>query len=160
MSYTAIVATSLNNVIGNMGTIPWHIPSDLKYFKKQTLGKKVIMGKMTYINLPCTLNDRDIYVLSRDPDLLLPGVKIINSPNFLDETNEEIMICGGEHIYDLFAPKIDKILLTLVLASIDGDRFFNLLKNRNYQWSVINTSLIPRQEKDSYMTMRMELIKV
>lgn len=159
MSYTAIVATSLNNVIGNNGKIPWHIPSDLKYFKEQTLGKKIIMGRETFINLPCQLSKRDIYVLSRDPDLLVPGVKIINSPNFLDDTDEEVIICGGEKIYDLFAPKIDKILLTLALASLDGDRFFNLLKNRNYQWSVINTSLIPRHEKDSYMTIRMELVK-
>lgn len=158
MSYTAIVATTLNNVIGSNGLIPWHIPSDLKYFKKQTLNKKIIMGRPTYESLPCKLNNRDIYVLSRQ-NRRIPGVKIITSPNALDDVDEEIMVCGGEHIYDLFAPKIDKILLTLVLKSLDGDRFFNLLKGRDNQWSVRNTCLIPKDGNDEYMTLRMELHK-
>jgi len=160
MSYTAIVAASLNYVIGNDGKIPWHIPSDLKYFKEQTIGKRLIMGSQTYTSLPIKLKDRSIYVLSRDPDISLTDVIIINSPNVLDDIDEEIMICGGESVYDLFAPKIDRILLSLVLTHTPGDRFFNLLIDRNYRWSIKNMELAPVQEKDQASVLRIELTKI
>lgn len=160
MSYTAIVAASLNDVIGDNGKIPWHIPSDLKYFKEQTLNKKIVMGSQTYLSLPGKLKDRDIYVLSKNTELSFDGVKIIHDPNSLDAyREEEIMICGGESTYDSFSDLIDKILLTLVLTYSPGDRFFNLLKNRNYQWSIQNVCIIPKSPKDTHLTVRVELTK-
>ncbi|MEE4313767.1 MAG: dihydrofolate reductase, partial [Desulfofustis sp.] len=74
-----VVAIAKNGVIGHQGTLPWHLPSDLRHFKETTLGAPIIMGRKTYDAIGKPLPGRDNIVLSRDPDRSIPGCLVVSS---------------------------------------------------------------------------------
>lgn len=123
----AIVAHAANNVIGINNTLPWHIPEDLKFFKKYTLDNpEILMGSNTYRSLGRdTLPGRTINVLSRhieDSDfysVFRSLESVLASPK-----KEQIVIAGGAQIYEMFMPYIDEILVTEVFKDVPGDAFF------------------------------------
>lgn len=118
-----ILARADNGVIGKDGTMPWHLPADLRHFKSLTQGKPMIMGRKTFDSLPGLLPGRRHIVLTRDKDWEAEGaevagsvkeaMKIANAPH--------IAIIGGAEIYKLFLPKADRIALTEVHVDVDGD---------------------------------------
>lgn len=122
-SITIVVARARNDVIGRDGTLPWHIPADLKHFKALTMGSVMVMGRKTFESLPGLLPGRRHVVLTRDPDWCAPGAEVAHS---LDEAleltkDEPISVIGGAHIFDLFLPIAKKIELTEVLRDVEGD---------------------------------------
>jgi dihydrofolate reductase len=121
-----IVAASTNNVIGAKGELPWRLSGDLKRFKAQTMGKPIVMGRLTYESIGRALPGRQNIVITRQADFEAEGCDVVQSVDAAIEAAgdaEEIMVIGGSHIYQAFLPVADRIYLTRVQADIDGDTF-------------------------------------
>jgi dihydrofolate reductase len=132
MKIAFVVAVARNNVIGINNQLPWHLPEDLKYFKRVTMGKPIIMGRATYDSIGKPLPGRPNIVITRNPDYQPAGVTVVHS---LDEAlkaagtlmppgQDEAAIIGGEQIFAQAFPKTDRLYLTEVDAAPEGDTFF------------------------------------
>jgi dihydrofolate reductase len=125
-----IVAAARNGVIGRGNALPWHLPGDLQYFKRVTMGKPVLMGRKTFESIGRPLPGRTNVVISRNPDFSADGVKVVAS---LDQAVElateiaridgvdELVVIGGEQIYREALPRARRLYLTEVHADIEGD---------------------------------------
>lgn len=121
-----IVAASTNNVIGVRGELPWRLSSDLKRFKALTMGKPIVMGRLTHESIGRPLPGRQNIVITRQTGYEASGCDVVPSIAAAIEAAgdaEEIMIIGGSHIYQEFLPLADRIYLTRVQADIEGDVF-------------------------------------
>ena len=122
-----IVAASTNNVIGRSGELPWRLSADLKRFKQLTMGKPIVMGRLTHVSIGKALPGRHNIVISRKPNYVTEGCDVVASPERAVEaagTASEIMIIGGGEIYRAFLPLADRIHMTRVDVEIDGDAHF------------------------------------
>ncbi len=131
MILSFIVAVSENNAIGRHNTLPWHLPEDLKFFKRTTMGKPVIMGRKTFESLGRALPGRLNIVISRSKDLKLPeGVLLYDDINaaierLQQENAEEGFIIGGGQIFEATMPLVDRMYITRVHTTVhDADAFF------------------------------------
>lgn len=135
---TAIVAMSENRVIGQDNRLPWHLPADLKRFKALTMGHPIIMGRKTHQSIGRALPGRLNIVLSRDSDFTSAGVTVLTAFDqaltlAANNDSSEIFIMGGAQIYHLALPMLQRIYLTIVHHSIDGDAFFPPLNPDDWQ---------------------------
>ena len=114
-----VVAVAENGVIGNAGTLPWHIPADLRHFKALTIGKPMIMGRKTFESLPGLLPGRRHIVLTRDPAWAEDGAEVARSPEAaLSLANApQVAVVGGADIFRLFLPLAKRIAYELVSAT-------------------------------------------
>lgn len=124
-----IVACAENRVIGRNGRLPWSIPEDTAHFHRLTAGQVVVLGRICYETWPRVRDDgRKPVVITRDHSLAQPNVRITNNVTealaLAQELPGEIMICGGQRIYEETLPLADRIYLTLVHAEVPGDTFF------------------------------------
>ena len=128
-----IVAMADNNVIGKNNDMPWHLPADLAYFKKITLGKPIIMGRKTFESIGRPLPGRRNIVISRDKSYQAIGIDVVNSVeqalalvNGSVENNavDEIMVIGGGAIYRHCLAQADRLYVTHIKANIEGDTQF------------------------------------
>lgn len=121
---------SLNRVIGHKNSIPWHLPDDLKWFKKLTMGHVIVMGRKTFESIGRPLPGRTTFVLSRSP-LEVPGVTVVADLNQVvpASKSQEIFICGGAQIYEQTLPRCSELYLTLVKREVEGDAFFPPFEN-------------------------------
>jgi dihydrofolate reductase len=125
MRISFIVAMGENRVIGANNQLLWHLPDDLKHFKALTVGKHVVMGRKTFLAIKRPLPDRHNLVLTRDPTFRADHIQVFhNKDDLLRCQFDELFVIGGEEIYRLFLPECQKIYLTLVHASFDGDAYF------------------------------------
>ncbi len=135
-----IVARAENGVIGADGKLPWRIPSDMKWFKAQTLGKPVIMGRKTWESLPKRpLPERRNIVVSRNTAFRAEGAEMaasLGAALHLCAGAEEVMVIGGAEIYALALPLASRIYLTRVHASPEGDA--HLPEFSSAQWRAIS----------------------
>ena len=139
-----IAAVAENGVIGHDNRLPWHLPSDLRYFKERTMGKPVILGRKTFDSIGKPLPGRHFVVLSRDPAWRAPGVEVVGDPETalkvaqaiaIREGADEIMVAGGAQLYTLYLDRADRIYRTLVRCSPEGDATFPDLGS---EWKVVN----------------------
>lgn len=123
-----IVAIAANNGIGKDNDLLWHIPEDLKRFKKLTTGHNIIMGKRTYESLPIRpLPNRTSIVITDDKNEVIEGCVMAYSIEEAIEKmdpEKENFIIGGGSIYTQFLPIADKFYLTLVHKDFEADVFF------------------------------------
>jgi dihydrofolate reductase len=125
-----VVARAANNVIGSRGSIPWHIPEDLRHFRAVTLGNPCIMGRRTWESLPRKpLPGRLNIVVSREPAYNASGASVVGSfeaalKSAQREEPAEIAVIGGAEIYRAALPLADVIHLTEIDAVFDGDTYF------------------------------------
>jgi dihydrofolate reductase len=150
MIVSMVVAMGENRVIGRDGGLPWHIPGDLKLFKKITMGKPIIMGRKTWESLGRPLPGRPHVVITRDTNYKAAGAHVVHD---LDKAlsvaqglavaleEEEIMIIGGAEIYRQAMAKVDRLYLTEVALSPDGDAFFPDFDTA--QWCEISRTAFP-----------------
>lgn len=127
LQLTAIVAMTPDRVIGRGGTLPWHLPEDLAFFKRVTTGHPVVMGRKTYESIGRPLPKRRNIVLTRDPKWSAPGAEVIHRPEdlaTLPEITGRVFIIGGAEIYSAFLPSLDELLVSHVFARHEGDTFF------------------------------------
>ncbi len=135
MIKTIVVAASENNVIGIDNNLPWHLPDDLKFFKKTTLGKPVLMGRKTFESLGRPLPNRLNIVLSRSKQVLPEGVlQFVDYDEailYLEEKNtEEVCIIGGGVVFANTLDLVDQLFITRVHTSLDnGEVFFPVIKS-------------------------------
>lgn len=118
---TAVVAMDPNRLIGRDGTLPWHLPEDLAFFKKTTLGHPILMGRKTFESIGRPLPKRRNIVLTRDRDWKHEGVDVIHSPEEIPKTDEKIFIIGGAEIYAALTPHIDEWLVSHVHETYEGN---------------------------------------
>ncbi len=122
-----IVAMGENRVIGVDNDLPWRISEDLKYFKKTTLGKPIIMGRKTYDSIGKPLPGRQNIVITRNNDWSAEGVDVVAS---IDEAiakagdAEEVMITGGGQIYAAAMNQTDRLYITEVGLAPTGHAYF------------------------------------
>ncbi len=133
MTVSLIVAMATNRVIGRDGGLPWHISEDLKYFKKVTMGKPMIMGRKTWDSIGRPLPGRASIVVSRDPVFEADGATTVNTfskalsvaETMADATGAgEVIVMGGAAVYERALPHAGRIYLTEVHREYDGDVFF------------------------------------
>lgn len=136
MKISLIVAAAMNNVIGRDGGLPWHISEDLKRFKQLTVGKPIIMGRLTHESIGKPLPDRRNIVISSQQDLTIDGCEVVTTPEDalkLAGAAEEVMVIGGGKVYEQMLPKADRIYMTRVHTSVEGDTYFPELDEDEWQ---------------------------
>lgn len=124
---TIIAAIATNNALGKNNDLIWHLPADLKRFKKVTLGHHVIMGRKTFESLRKPLPNRTTIIISRNPDYHVEGCVVVNSlPQAIKaaSVDENPYILGGAEIYRQAMEHADLLDLTLVHQAFEGDAFF------------------------------------
>jgi len=125
MRVSLVVAMATNRVIGLNGSLPWHLPADLNNFKRVTLNKSVVMGRKTWESLPIRpLPNRHNIILTRRVGFRVNDGTVVHDLNeAFDHAlgNDEIMVIGGEKIYNLALPSADRIYLTEICGKFEGD---------------------------------------
>ncbi|BCU77810.1 dihydrofolate reductase [Luteolibacter sp. LG18] len=124
---TAVVAMTPERIIGRAGTLPWHLPEDLAFFKRTTSGHPIVMGRKTYESIGRPLPKRRNIVLTRDRGWSAPGVEVIHAPDellALDGLGEQVFIIGGAEIYAAFMDLTDELLVSHVFEAHAGDTRF------------------------------------
>jgi dihydrofolate reductase len=125
-----IVAAAENDVIGRDNALPWSLPEDLRYFRRVTMGKPIVMGRRTFEAIGRPLPGRRNIVVSRNRDFAANGVLTAHSldealavaeSHAADEDLDEVMLIGGAQLYAQALPRVQRIYLTRVHGEIDGD---------------------------------------
>lgn len=144
-----IVACASNHVIGLNNRMPWHLPADLKYFKQITMGKPVIMGRKTWDSVGRPLPGRLNLVVSRQHDLQLEGAEVCGSLGAAIERADvwareqgasELMLIGGEQLYRQALGQAERIYLTRIDLTPEGDAFFPELEAA--QWDLVGSNAL------------------
>ena len=120
---TLILARATNGVVGADGAMPWHIPADLRRFKRLTMNRPMVMGRKTFDSLPALLVGRRHIVLTRDRGWAEEGAEVTHSvADALRRANApHVMVIGGAEVYRLFLPLADRLELTEVDLAPAGD---------------------------------------
>ncbi|MGB8818216.1 MAG: dihydrofolate reductase [Rhizobiaceae bacterium] len=158
---TLVVAVAENGVIGKEGGLPWHLSSDLKRFKADTMGKPIIMGRKTYLSIGKPLPGRENIVVTRDSAFKPDGVIVAATlDEALDKAGEaasrmgaaDIAVIGGGEIYRQLFERADRLILTQVFAAPQGDTLFPPV--RAGEWDAVASQDYPMGERDSHATRR------
>lgn len=145
-----VVAMADNGVIGASGTLPWHLPTDLRRVKALTMGKPLIMGRKTYESIGRPLPGRKTIVLTKDKSFRVPDVTVCTSfdiavrdaHNYAKSMSvKEVVAFGGAGVYRDALPRAQKIYKTEIHISPDGDTFFPEYNKDN--WSEIKREYVP-----------------
>ena len=122
-----------NRVIGRDGDLPWRLPSDLKHFKRVTLGKPCLMGRKTWESLPFPLPGRPNLVLTRNAAYQAKGADVFTDMHAMIGKGyelagasgaDEVMLIGGAQLYASLLPKCDRLYVTRVATEVEGDAVF------------------------------------
>ena len=152
-----IVAKSRNGVIGKDGGLPWHLSSDLQFFKQTTLGKPVLMGRITYESIGRPLPGRPNLVLTRSQSFRPKGVEVFSDTREMIgrgyelaglNGQEEIMLIGGAQLYASCFKYVSKMYVTEVDAMIDGDAHFPAILAPD--WKILSETPYPQGPKDDF----------
>ncbi len=143
MKLALIAAMDENQVIGIDNQLPWHLPADLKFFKKVTLGKPIIMGRKTFESIGKILPGRQNIVVTTNTSYSIKApvpdnasLEIVTSlKNALEISNtfEEVMLIGGSRLFKEALPLADTLYLTFIHAKFAGDTFFPEINLNNWQ---------------------------
>ncbi|MGC5699428.1 dihydrofolate reductase [Pseudomonas sp. NFXW11] len=153
-----IAALAQNRVIGVDNSMPWHLPADFKYFKATTLGKPIIMGRKTWDSIGRPLPGRLNIVVSRQTDLALEGAEVYPSlaaavaraEEWAQEQGvDELMLIGGAQLYAQGLEQAERLYLTRVALSPEGDAWFPAFDLA--QWQLVSEELHPAEgDKPAY----------
>ena len=161
MIVSGIVAMSTNRVIGRDGGLPWHLPRDMKYFKKMTMGHHVIMGRESFASMDYVpLRGRVNLVLTRDPYFISSSAIVLHS---IEEAlsyshaagENEAFILGGGKIFAQSMHLIEILYLTVVISEVAGDTYFpEIIIN---EWDLVSSEHFDADEKNEY-PMRFDVL--
>lgn len=129
MIKSIIAAKSDNDVIGKDNDLVWHMPADLKFFKNKTKGHWVIMGRKTFESMNGPLPNRKHIIITRQPDYQAEGCHVTDNVDDAfkiaeDQDLDEVFILGGAEIYAQTMDKADRMFITEIKSTFDGDTFF------------------------------------
>ena|SRR5690625_765516 len=147
-----VVAYASNRCIGKDNALPWHLPSDLAHFKKNTLGHPIIMGRKTWESIGRPLPGRPNYVISRNPEYQSPGATVctdvaqaIRAASEYEQQTGVSCIIGGAQIYAQALPLAHELIATEVHAEVPGDSYFPAL---DAHW--LETKRLPQPAENGY----------
>ncbi len=151
MIISLIWAMDENRLIGVENRLPWKLPADMKWFRRNTLGKPIIMGRKTFDSFGGRpLPERTNIVVTRDRDYRAEGAVVVYS---IDEAlkaagdAEEVMIIGGASFYEQMLPRADRLYITLVHGQFEGDAWFPEFSMD--EWQEVAREEHPVDEKNS-----------
>jgi dihydrofolate reductase len=159
MTITLIVAVADNGVIGRDNELPWHLPEDLKRFKRLTMGKPIVMGRKTFESIGKPLPGRVNIVVTRDPGYRREGVIVTHDvDSALRAAGEvpEIMVIGGAELFRSLLPRAGRVHLTRVHGNIEGDVMWPALDGR--EWQVVERKEFAADERHAY-AMTIEVLE-
>ncbi len=150
MTISLIVAIAKNHVIGKNNQLIWHLPADLKYFKTMTLGHTVVMGRKTYDSMGKPLPGRQNVVITRQQNFQAEGVIIEPSlESALSNLKEdEVFIIGGGEIFKQAIALVDKMYVTEINETFDGDVYFPAINHD--EWELTDARPFAKDEKNKY----------
>jgi dihydrofolate reductase len=146
-----IVAVADNGVIGRENALPWHLPEDLKRFKRITLGKPIVMGRKTFESIGKSLPGRLNIVVTRDADYRRDGVTVVHDvADALCAAGaaKEVMIIGGADLFRLFLPHATRAHITRVHGDVTGDVYWSALDTA--EWRVVEREEFAADERHAY----------
>lgn len=146
MRLSIIAAIAENGVIGRDNALPWHLSSDLRRFKKLTMGHHLLLGRKTFESIGRALPGRTMVVISRGRPSLPEGVVLVDSIESAIGTatgngDDEAFVAGGAEIYRLALPHTDRLYLTRIEAAFDGDAHFPPFAEKD--WRLVSKEQIP-----------------
>lgn len=162
-----VVACSKNQVIGKENTLPWHLPADLQRFKRITLGHPIIMGRKTFDSIGRPLPGRTSFVVTRKKDWECEGVEVCHSLEEAFEKAEReaerlnvrrLMVVGGANFYEQALPLVNRIFLTEIDSTVEGDAFFPELNPA--EWATVSEESHCADEKNSIAYKFCELCRI
>jgi len=151
MKLAIIVAMDEQGLIGRDNDLPWKLSADLKYFRSITMGKPLVMGRNTHESIGRPLPGRKNIILTSDLNYQAEGCTVVHS---LDEAIqecddvEEVMVMGGASLYKQFLDRADRLYLTHVHASLEGDTWFPEW-DKNH-WQEVSREDFPANDKNQY----------
>lgn len=151
MILSIIVAMDEQGVIGVNGGLPWRLSSDMKHFKNITMGKPIVMGRKTHESIGKALPGRENIVITRDSDYKSEDCIIFTNLDYAIDhcaDEEEVFIIGGAQVYNQAIERADRIYLTEVHTSVEGDTYF-LEFDRNH-WKETNRESFDADEKNDF----------
>jgi dihydrofolate reductase len=156
MIISLIAALTENRVIGKSNDLPWHLPDDMKYFMQTTVGHHVIMGRKNYESIPDKfrpLANRTNIVVTRQEEYDAPGCIVVNSipagiDIAIDNREAEIFIIGGAEIYAQSLAFANRLYLTEIQTSLEGDAFFPMFTK--HEWNEVSRKHHPVDAKHLY----------
>ncbi|WP_446469948.1 type 3 dihydrofolate reductase [Xenorhabdus stockiae] len=150
MNISLIAAMAMDRVIGLDNAMPWTVPGDLAWFKRNTLGKPVVMGRVTYESIGRPLPGRLNIIISRQPgsDDRVTWVSSIEEALAVAGDVEEIMVIGGGKIYEQFIPLASRMYLTHIDAEVIGDTHFPDYEPD--EWNSVFTEYHDADERNSH----------
>ena len=153
MTISIIVAATENNVIGDDNDLVCKLPDDMKFFKRITTGHHILMGRKNYESINRPLPNRENLILSRDPHYRVDGAytftDVESAVKFANNNDqEELMVIGGGNIYRQLLPETDKIYLTRIHTEIDGDTYFPILDDE--EWEITHEKFHEADDKHEY----------
>ncbi len=148
-----IVAAATNGVIGRGGELPWRLSADLRRFKELTMGHAILMGRKTYESIGRPLPGRRMIVISRQPDFRADGAEVVAGLDeafglAADRNDAECFVIGGSEIYGQTRPRANRVYLTRVHATVDGDAYFAPLNLS--EWRLVSSTPIEADAKNEY----------
>lgn len=153
MNIALVVAAAENNVIGKNNQLLWRLPNDMKFFRNTTWGMPVIMGRKTYESLGKPLAGRTNIIITRQQHWQAPGAQVVSSLEeslaaAADTDAKEAYVIGGGEIYALALPLANRIYLTRVHTSLEGDTYFPEFSQQ--EWTLLSNLDFPADEKHAY----------
>lgn len=148
-----LVAAAENNVIGKDNALPWHLPNDLKYFKNLTWAMPVLMGRKTFESIGKALPGRMNIVITNNRDWTASGVTVVHSlPDAVQAGKaaaaKELFVIGGATIFNSALPQADRIYLTRIHSSFQGDTYFPSLEET--EWKLQKEQFCDRDAKNAF----------
>jgi len=156
MRISQIVATTRNHVIGVDNDLPWHLPDDMQFFKEQTNGHHILMGRKNFESIPMKfrpLPNRVNIVLTRKTDYQAEGIEVVHSivsgiEIAQNAGEDELYVIGGAEIYAQTIEMTDRIYLTEIDAELEGDAYFPKIDKSN--WVETSRKHHPADDRHQY----------
>ena len=153
MNLSLLVAADENNVIGKDNQLPWHLPNDLKYFKNQTWGLPILMGRKTFESIGKPLPGRKSIVITRNADWKHEGVTVVHSieeaiAKAAEFGVKEIFVIGGAEIFNTSFKTANRIYLTRIHHEFEGDAHFPSVPE--HEWGLKQSRFCEPDGKNAY----------
>lgn len=145
---TLVAAMGRNRVIGRDGQMPWHLPAEMKHFRRTTRGQVVVMGRKTYQAIGGPLKGRTNIVVTRDPGFEAPGCEVRHSVAELLADERPLFVIGGAELYRQFLPHAAEMVLTRIDHDFEGDARFP--EWAPAEWELVTAAPYVRDERNEY----------
>ncbi|MFJ7678236.1 dihydrofolate reductase [Peribacillus sp. NPDC097206] len=147
-----IVAMDEKRVIGKDNKLPWHLPADLQYFKKVTMGHPIVMGRKTFESIGRILPGRENVIVTRNHEFKAEGCTILHDVDqiktYADNSEQEVFVIGGAEIFKEILPVTDRLYVTEIHEVFEGDTFFPIINET--EWETVETTPGVTDDKNLY----------